>query len=238
MKYKVGDKVRIKSLDWYNENKNNRNEITFENNSHWRFVANQSDYCGQIATITAVSETAYRLEQIPWNWTDEMIEGLVEDESNTDFIIKITDIDGKIEVVIPDGYGYEIENDKLCFVKKKKKYQKTYEECCDVLDIKYGMTIDLPLSYTPIIYKFTQLLICRDAYWKIAGIEIGLGKSWEPEYKTLVDNTYFTIHAFNGEIVNRATSHRNAILAFPAEEMRDIFYENFKDLIESCKELL
>ena len=79
MKYKVGDKVRIKSLDWYNENKNNCNEITFENNPHWRFVANQSDYCGQIATITAVSETAYRLEQIPWNWTDEMIEGLAID---------------------------------------------------------------------------------------------------------------------------------------------------------------
>jgi hypothetical protein len=28
------------------------------------------------------------------------------------------------------------------------------------------------------------------------------------------------------------------ILAFPTEEMRDTFYENFKDLIEQCKELL
>ena len=30
----------------------------------------------------------------------------------------------------------------------------------------------------------------------------------------------------------------NKILAFPTEEMRDAFYENFKDLIEQCKELL
>ena len=77
MKYKVGDKIRIKSIDWYNENKNERNEIIFENNPHWRFVANQSAYCGQIATITAVGKTSYRLESIPWNWTDEMIEELV-----------------------------------------------------------------------------------------------------------------------------------------------------------------
>ena len=30
----------------------------------------------------------------------------------------------------------------------------------------------------------------------------------------------------------------NVILTFPTEEMRDAFYENFKDLIEGCKELL
>ena len=30
----------------------------------------------------------------------------------------------------------------------------------------------------------------------------------------------------------------NVLLAFPTEEMRDAFYENFKDLIEQCKELL
>ena len=30
----------------------------------------------------------------------------------------------------------------------------------------------------------------------------------------------------------------NHILSFPTEEMRDAFYENFKDLIELCKEFL
>jgi hypothetical protein len=32
--------------------------------------------------------------------------------------------------------------------------------------------------------------------------------------------------------------HINHILSFPTPEMRDAFYENFKELIESVKELL
>ena len=67
---------------------------------------------------------------------------------------------------------------------------------------------------------------------------MGLDKPWEPEYVALEDNTYFTIQTFNGEIDRSATSHRNAILAFTTIEMRDVFYKNFKDLIEQCKELL
>ena len=30
----------------------------------------------------------------------------------------------------------------------------------------------------------------------------------------------------------------STILEFPTEEMRDAFYENFKELINECKELL
>ena len=124
-------------------------------------------------------------------------------------------------------------------VNKKPKYPTTYEECCKVMGITIcGLTIDVPLHYSPLLVYLTKLLITRNAYWKIASEQMGLGKPWEPEYVSLEDNTYFTIHTFNGEIDRSATSHRNAILAFPTIEMRDAFYENFKDLIERCKELL
>ena len=85
---------------------------------------------------------------------------------------------------------------------------------------------------------FQELLICRDAYWKIIGKEMGLSGSWKPNYISLVNNEYFTIHTFNNEIIKSGTSHRNAIIAFPTEEIRDIFFENFKNLIEKCKEFL
>lgn len=81
------------------------------------------------------------------------------------------------------------------------------------------------------IVNLQKLLICRDAYWKIAG-------NWKPKYKEGVDNNYYTIHTFNNKITLYGTSHRNAILSFPTEEMRDAFYENFKELINETKELL
>ena len=135
-------------------------------------------------------------------------------------------------------------------VNKKPPYPKTYNECYNILNCfnftdveQYNFENDWRLTikdknYGNMMNTFVKLLICRDTYWKIAGEELGLDKPWEPKYEALVNNTFFTIQTFNGEIDKSATSHRNSILAFPTKEMRDAFYENFKDLIEQCKELL
>ena len=34
-----------------------------------------------------------------------------------------------------------------------------------------------------LIENLQTLKICRDAYWKIAGEQMGLGKPWEPDWK-------------------------------------------------------
>lgn len=133
-------------------------------------------------------------------------------------------------------YSYEIRDGKLIIEEKKPIYPKTIDECVKLLGVDFRLDMD---SYKrKLMANFYRLILCRDAYWKIAGDEMGLGKPWEPEYVSLEDNTYFIIQTFNGEIDKSATSHRNAVLAFPTIEMRDAFYENFKDLIESCKELI
>ena len=145
----------------------------------------------------------------------------------------------EVEIVLND-YEIKVRNGKTYAIKKKPKYPTTYEECCGVL----GMTYDYPdirmvSTDEYILYSsFIQLIRCRDAYWKIAGDQMGLDKSWKPVYKSITNNEYFTIHTFNNEITKSGTSHRNAILSFPTEEMRDAFFENFKDLIEKCVKLL
>lgn len=138
-------------------------------------------------------------------------------------------------------------------VNKKPKYPTTYEECCDILSIPpyYNLryhtyepryneytTSNTLLSLQDKLNTLSKLIICRDAYWKIAGKQMGLDKPWEHVYVALEDNTYFTIQTFNSEIDKNKTSYRNVILAFPTEEMRDTFYENFKNLIEQCKKIL
>ena len=81
MKYKVGDKVRIKSLDWYNKNRDKIDQIDCGNAY---FVRNMATLCGEIVTISSILPTfeVYRIKEDDgtFNWTDEMIEGLVEEE--------------------------------------------------------------------------------------------------------------------------------------------------------------
>lgn len=116
----------------------------------------------------------------------------------------------------------------------KPKYPKTYEECARLLNTFCG-SIE---GHKEILLVYTQqLLICRDAYWKLAGEEMGLGKSWEPDWST-EGKVKYVIEVYQNKVRKNSQHYFNTILAFPTEEMRNAFYENFNDLIEVCKELL
>ena len=383
-KFKVGDKVRIKSLDWYNNNSNSWGAVCFSDTPS--FTSLMKQYCGKVMTIAEITNGMYRMKEdnSVFDWTDEMIEGLVEEETKPKFkvgdrikwynhtcnitsidtnentytyLIKHNDyredktfakwvpeseltfeddeetkpknedekngeskpkyedeVDGEYYsttkyLVRPSGYQFVDENgnvinamkivlEKLVVLKFKKgdkikdknnriwyvvqvgnrhfdissipngsgffvpiedqdEYElcpdkelpKTYQECCKELNIAVRDLdiLDNMLDTTEIIYSknldrllnsFRKLLICRDAYWKIAGEEMGLGKSWEPD---LLDDNQpkFVLANWDGNIEGRDYStNKNYILTFPTPEMRDAFYENFKKEIEICKELL
>lgn len=77
MKYKVGDKVRIKSKDWYEKNKEEDGYVTL---SQRFFNEDMCMYCGKIATIEEISTwNGYIRYQIDIDnchffWDDEMFE--------------------------------------------------------------------------------------------------------------------------------------------------------------------
>ena len=252
MKYKIGDKVRIKSIDWYNENKDNYDCVYAGNG--FGFWKNMVRHCGEIMKITTVkvdpedsNKGFYFMENSDKKWTDEMIEGLVEEETKPNITEEAKTYWDNIKDawICPEGYIFKDENGnvinatKIVLEKKKKEYPKTYEECLKILGFTtvYTPKVEPMFDYDDDIIALQKLKNCRNAYWKIAGEEMGLGKSWEPDWNTN-DNHFYTIHTFNGKIECSATAHRNAVLIFPTEEMRDAFYENFKEIIESCKELL
>lgn len=122
---------------------------------------------------------------------------------------------------------------------KTPVYPKTYEECCDVL----GMTHDYPdirmvsIDECSIYTDFIALIRCRDAYWKIAGEQMGLGKPWEPDWNNFNEDKY-SLYIYENNVNKGTFYYENHIFAFPTKEILDAFYENFKDLIEKCKELL
>ena len=146
----------------------------------------------------------------------------------------------KPEVELKLGnYEIEVRNGKTYAILKKSKYPTTYEDCCDKINFKGGFKeILLSDNEYSLCISFIKLKRCRDAYWKIYGEELGLGKPWEPDWKK--HDKKYIISVFEDAVIyfENETYNRNAILAFPTEEMRDVFHENFKDLIEQCKELL
>ena len=243
MKYKVGDKVRIKSLDWYNKNKDEYDYIDFGKHM---FYPPMSKYCGEVFTIDYVYSDFYTMNNNDFEWTDGMIECKVEDETKPMTYEDAVEIIETMQGIgdsweCPQGYQFVDENGnvinatKIVLEKKGKEYPKTYEECYEVLDIIENRSIWH--GYRSVQLKiFQKLLICRDAYWKIAGEEMGLGKPWEPQGA----NTFSIFYdRLTGEIEKQdGYCGANSTLEFSTAEMRDAFYENFKELINECKELL
>ena len=214
-------------------------------------------FCGQIVTISSVSseKSFFKIYQIYrikedngiYNWTDEMIEGIFAEENKP-----LTFGDSW---KCPQGYQFVDENgnvinaQKITLEKKEKMYPKTYGECCEILGVDPHNflaitncyegeveTTDYEKSLSSKFVSLWGLRICRDAYWKIAGEEMGLGKPWEYDCNS-EDFTPAIIYR-SGCIQKVEVQYRNAMLAFPTLEMRDAFYENFEELIIICKKLL
>ena len=139
----------------------------------------------------------------------------------------------EVEVILGD-YEFVLKDGKTYFIKKKPKYPKTYEECCDIIEYPHNVVGGYKAE---LLSSFQNLLICRDAYWKIAGEQMGLGEPWKPDWLN-TEQDKFVLYTHNNVIcLNRFVLGHN-VLAFPTAEMRDAFLENFKDLVELCKELL
>ena len=118
------------------------------------------------------------------------------------------------------------------FTNPKKEYPKTYEECCNVLSLGEDGRLYTKGYKASLIQNFQKLIICRNAYWKIAG-------DWEEKRKKKV--THYVIYStLLGEVVKDIMPNciANYLLDFPTKEMRDAFKENFDPDIEICKELL
>lgn len=248
MKYKVGDKVRVKSLEWYNSDKSKEGNINCSDRVF--FAAEMSKFCGSIVTIKDIDIdlSAYNVEENNYYWTDNMLEGLVKEETIQpvvfeNIVFPNENYADKVELCLGNDYEIVVEDGRTFVQRKKPKYPTTYEECCEVLGIDVSRTIghseDCPFYRDVTCYEnnllsslagLRKLLICRDAYRKIAG-------DWKPDWADNYQKKWI-INFYKDEINLTNGTNVHFVLVFPTKEMRDAFYENFKCLIEDCKELL
>ena len=225
--YKVGDKVRLWSQhdDEFFYGSYSCESKTIKS-MQWNEIRGKVAY-----TIEGIDRVFYKEELIPYKEEVNM------KDNKADLPLKgeLYD-DNRITYLIPDGYEVsKIENSEIILQKKKPQYPKTYEECCNILGIEDRENGYCGYEYE-LLGEFQKLYICRDAYWKIAGEQMGLGKPWKPDWNNVSDK--HCIYFVSGEIWLTECQTRQCTLAFPTAEMRDKFYEKFKELIEFCKELL
>ena len=137
-----------------------------------------------------------------------------------------------ITIEIPKGYKFkERLYDKFVFEKMNER-PTNINEASEILGL--GMFVHERYR-NRLLETLRELLLFRDAWWKMAD-------DWKPDFNDCAEEKYFStkffIYAYRDEICRGSCELTHHFLTFPTAEMRDAFHENFKDLIEQCKELL
>ena len=218
--YKVGDYVYISSTDY--QGPGIIQKLHWCNDTIRYFV--ESNRCSAYWEIT---------ELLPLKKEENVEEGVY---AYNEINCYHQDFANKVQIRLGGDYEIQEEDGKTYIVKKKLTYPKTYEECCEIIQSDPDLYVDTHL-YSDTLEALYKLLICRNAYWKIAGEKMGLGKPWEPDWNNSNEIKYcITIVRHKVEYFESRTI--NIIIAFPTEEIRDDFDNNFNNLMDACKELL
>lgn len=142
--------------------------------------------------------------------------------SSIDFTTKI--YADKVELVLNKDCEIVNEDGKMFVVRKYKEFPLSIQASLKILNAKHSYCV---CGYNDKIMKaFYKLLVLRDAYIKVAEDKAPIWKSGE-DVKYCIKRGKLT-----------TSVSEPCILAFHSEEVRNLFYENFKGLINECKELL
>ena len=151
----------------------------------------------------------------------------------------------ELNIIAPEGYEIDKENstfEKIVFKKTSNNLPKTWEELknisgyyissfCGIADSSlvnasnYTKNIFPTKKLAEAALALAQLLQLRDRY------------NGDNEGFIFLENNY-CIYNNRNSIHFNIYANTNSLLAFRTRELRNEFYENFKDLIEIAKPLL
>lgn len=88
LKFKVGDKVRVKSLEWYN---NQPKDMYGDIHDGITFIKDMVRYCGKVLSITKLYENSYGVDVTSYVWQDWMLEdeAVTEEKQEVEQLNKI-----------------------------------------------------------------------------------------------------------------------------------------------------
>ena len=146
----VGDKVKIKSLEWYNDHKSNDGNVDC---GYDVFTEDMSTLCGKTMTIKKVLDDYYLLvdDKNVYNWTDEMFED--------------------VETIEPDNYIQHLSQ-QWCSDLHNKEFNSTSEEMCFQ---SYAYQDEYKKGFKDALHKICERLdkVILQTYDNNAGNKIG-----------------------------------------------------------------
>ena len=178
--YRVGDKVTVKEGD---------KKYYFISKMTWngtliRYDAFQPGHTNYLYNCDAETlqpykerERRYLIEKANKQLEEiekvlESAKEIMEKETDTAFApdLKGQDYSGKrFGYKMPNGYEFEcVRKNEIVLKPIEPKYPKTYGECCAIIGNNFDEN-DVVGYQWALLVQFQMLLICRDAYWKIAG---------------------------------------------------------------------
>ena len=122
MIYKIGDRVKIKSLDWYNKNKDQHGRVAC---GYHVFTEDMSKFCGCTMIVCRRSNLGVmNMGGSASYWTDEMIEGIAVDLQE-DKMVSLNKVEKYLrENIILYAYATNIDQQEEWF----NNFRKAMEE--------------------------------------------------------------------------------------------------------------
>ena len=118
MRYKVGDKVRVKSLERVKLYRDSCKGISIKTS----FVNDMLQYCGKETFITTVlGDDSYRIDidNMSFSWSDWMLEDIPQEKGSNDYIYGVDDRGDEVIKMLEDcggvhKHGLLGDTDDLC----------------------------------------------------------------------------------------------------------------------------
>lgn len=126
-----------------------------------------------------------------------------------------------------NAYQLDVEKAKELGLLKDTKPRSWEEYCNNTKRNTYDYDEFSSREESMAFIAFGKLIQLRDAWWG----------DWRPDW-SINSKCKYTIEAECGKISKMQVSSIHSTLVFPTEEMRNDFFETFRDIIEQAKMFL
>ena len=239
MKYNIGDKVKVKSLEWYNNNTSNANFICCAN--FIPFTQSMSIFCGCVMTIKSIDrDNVYYVEENHYVWTEDMFEGLADyngNKENMDYIeITLNDKNYIIDVKKAIELGVVKETYTRC--KSWEEFRNKYRNKQGCYYDEYTMRVELTKDPIITAEQLTENeAIALMAFSKLLKLRRDWIGDWNPDWSNGNVRKYY-IEVRKNEFYIDYHYVNSRTFSFPTKEMAIEFLECFRNLFDQCKMLI